>query len=281
MQDQVQLTKLNEYLLQVGTVDEPIGFCVNALEKLRRLVPFDQGRVYYMDDDGKVFDEYLIGVSKKDAKAYHEYYGTLETDRYNATKKAKVTANALAVEKKRFPGKMGTTYSLTQISVVDWSKEPHNTRFYREYVAKLGLTYSTGFLLYGSDGFPRALFCVDRTRRTGYSPEECKMLSLVATHLDNMYRKIYVPAPASGGDTIALMSGGAPLTERERQIATMLMRGFATKTIAQVLGISPRTVYKHVSNIHTKLGVTNQVELIAKLTVYAAQGTGGEKPTQR
>ena len=65
MPSQVQWSKLNEYLLQVGAFDELVPFCVNALERLGKVVSFDQGRVYLFDGDGRVFDEYLRGISKK------------------------------------------------------------------------------------------------------------------------------------------------------------------------------------------------------------------------
>ena len=36
MPSQTQWSKLSEYLLQVGAFDEPVPFCVNALERLGR-----------------------------------------------------------------------------------------------------------------------------------------------------------------------------------------------------------------------------------------------------
>lgn len=47
------------------------------------------------------------------------------------------------------------------------------------------------------------------------------------------------------------------LTPRERDVLLGLARGFANKTIAFDLGISPRTVEIHRSNLMTKLGVAS------------------------
>lgn len=52
------------------------------------------------------------------------------------------------------------------------------------------------------------------------------------------------------------------LTTREKQILTLTISGKSNKEIAQVLGISPKTVSVHRSNIMTKLDVHNSFELI-------------------
>ena len=275
-----QWSKLNEFLLQVGALDEQIPFCVNALNRLRNVVSFDQGRVYFFDEAGHVFDEYLLNVSKEVTKAYHEYYEDVDDARYSATRRARFEARRVTADGIDQGRKPRSSLRLQRVHAVNWEDEPHDTRFFREYVARIGLTYSTGFTLYDCEHVPRALFCIDHTRPVEFSREELHMLSLAATHLDNMYRKLFATPPASTGDTIALMAGGAPLTERERQIATMLMRGFSAKAISESLHIARTTVYKHVQNIHEKLGVSNQVELLAKLSELAARGKAEVSSTE-
>jgi DNA-binding NarL/FixJ family response regulator len=51
-----------------------------------------------------------------------------------------------------------------------------------------------------------------------------------------------------------------PLTEREREILTLVARGKANKEIARELGISERTARTHVSNILGKLGLTSRTQ---------------------
>ena len=276
----MQWAKLSEYLLQVGAFDEPVPFCVNALERLGKVVTFDQGRVYLFDEGSHVYDEYLLGLSKKMTKIYHEYYEQTDDSRYSATRRAAFEARKLKLESEDDAMPAGMHVRRHEIKVLDWSQEPHNTKFYREYAAPLGLTFCTGFQLYDDQMRPRALFCLDRTRPVNYNADERALLSLAATHLDNMYRKLFVEPPVTIGDTIALMASGIELTERERQLCTMLMRGDTPKATAEKLGISRRTVYKHLSNIHKKLGVSNQTELLARLSESAARGRGGVLPTQ-
>lgn len=274
MPSQVQWAKLSEFLLQVGAFDEPVPFCVNALERLGKVVSFDQGRVYLYDGQSNVFDEYLLGIKKETTRIYHEYYSDVDDGRYSATKRAAFEAKKLKLSADKTSLPQGMRVRRQEIIVLDWSKEPHDTKFYREYAGPLGLTYCTGFQLFDHEGSMRALFCIDRTRPVDFNADERALLSLVATHLDNMYRKLFVEPPAPLGDTISLMASGIALTERERQLCTMLMRGETPKTIAESLGISRRTVYKHVSNIHRKLGVSSEAELLAKLSAAAVRGRG-------
>ena len=52
------------------------------------------------------------------------------------------------------------------------------------------------------------------------------------------------------------------LTDRERQVLELIVRGKSNKEIALELGISPKTVSVHRTNLMSKLNVQNTVELI-------------------
>ncbi|HEX6449252.1 MAG TPA: LuxR C-terminal-related transcriptional regulator [Trebonia sp.] len=68
---------------------------------------------------------------------------------------------------------------------------------------------------------------------------------------------------AAGGSTAADGSGtrGAPLTEREIEIAGMVAGGLSNREIAERLVISRRTVDTHVAHIFGKAGVTSRDQL--------------------
>jgi DNA-binding CsgD family transcriptional regulator len=53
------------------------------------------------------------------------------------------------------------------------------------------------------------------------------------------------------------------LTQRERQISQLLLRGHSSKSIARVLDIAPGTVMVHKRNLFSKLGITSQYELFS------------------
>ncbi|HZW27292.1 MAG TPA: helix-turn-helix transcriptional regulator [Trueperaceae bacterium] len=56
---------------------------------------------------------------------------------------------------------------------------------------------------------------------------------------------------------------GHRLSRRELQVLTLLARGETNRSIASHLGISDRTVDRHVSNIFDKLGVASRAEAAA------------------
>ena len=57
--------------------------------------------------------------------------------------------------------------------------------------------------------------------------------------------------------------GESSLTQRERQITQLLLRGHSSKSIARELEIAPGTVMVHKRNMFLKLGITSQYELFS------------------
>jgi DNA-binding NarL/FixJ family response regulator len=55
------------------------------------------------------------------------------------------------------------------------------------------------------------------------------------------------------------------LTNRERQVATLVCSGAANKVIARELALTEGTVKQHASNIYRKLRIRNRSELIIAL----------------
>jgi DNA-binding CsgD family transcriptional regulator len=61
-------------------------------------------------------------------------------------------------------------------------------------------------------------------------------------------------------------AAGAPLTEREQEVARLVAKGATNREIAQLLFLSPKTVERHVSNVFKKVGVRNRAELASRLS---------------
>jgi signal transduction histidine kinase/DNA-binding NarL/FixJ family response regulator len=57
------------------------------------------------------------------------------------------------------------------------------------------------------------------------------------------------------------------LSERQSEVTLLVAEGLEYKEIAGRMGISERTVIRHVQNLYDKLGVHNKVELINRLSV--------------
>ncbi len=55
------------------------------------------------------------------------------------------------------------------------------------------------------------------------------------------------------------------LTRREKEIFEMLIQNYSTKEIADVFGISEKTVRNHISNVMQKLAVKGRASAVVEL----------------
>jgi len=70
-------------------------------------------------------------------------------------------------------------------------------------------------------------------------------------------------AKDSTSETPAEFSSELGLTAREGEVLSWLSKGKTNRDIAQILGLSPRTVDKHLEQIYSKLGVENRTAAAA------------------
>ena len=70
-------------------------------------------------------------------------------------------------------------------------------------------------------------------------------------------------AKDSGSGTPQEFSKDLGLTSREGEVLSWLSKGKTNRDIAQILGLSPRTVDKHLEQIYSKLGVENRTAAAA------------------
>ncbi len=73
-------------------------------------------------------------------------------------------------------------------------------------------------------------------------------------------------AKDSSPDLPARFSSELGLTTREGEVLSWLSKGKTNRDIAQILGLSPRTVDKHLEQIYAKLGVENRTAAAAIAT---------------
>jgi len=58
------------------------------------------------------------------------------------------------------------------------------------------------------------------------------------------------------------------LTKREREVLQLLVQGLDNMTIAKSLGVSPKTIAQHVTNLLGKLDVNSRLEAVAWVNKY-------------
>jgi DNA-binding CsgD family transcriptional regulator len=87
--------------------------------------------------------------------------------------------------------------------------------------------------------------------------------------------------PAGPTEIAPLIVSAYSLTEREREIAGLVLQGLSTKEIAATLVISPTTVQQHLKMIFDKIGVRSRRQLVSQIfdqqyfpRMRAGQGIG-------
>jgi DNA-binding NarL/FixJ family response regulator len=78
-------------------------------------------------------------------------------------------------------------------------------------------------------------------------------------------------APAQPTQEEERLRAHLPVTRREAEVLLWLSRGKSNRDIADILGLSPRTVNKHLEQIYAKLGIENRSSAVA-LTLRGLQG---------
>jgi DNA-binding NarL/FixJ family response regulator len=72
-------------------------------------------------------------------------------------------------------------------------------------------------------------------------------------------------AEATSADR-STQGGDDTLTQREREVAGLIARGYTNRQIADALVVTPGTVANHVAHILTKLGVANRTQVAAYMS---------------
>lgn len=85
--------------------------------------------------------------------------------------------------------------------------------------------------------------------------------------------------PAKSPEIAALIVEAYGLSDREREVAHLVLRGLSTLEIAQDLHLSPYTVQDHLKAIFAKVGVRSRRELVAQMFLqhYAPRLETGAK----
>ena len=149
-----------------------------------------------------------------------------------------------------------------------------SSEYYRQYCEHTHLRDEMDFLVDVSDSSTLVLVVGRRTRM--FSKAEIGRLRQVEAIVHAAMQKIWAvwsADPASGDRDASLHRrltrcfdnfGEGLLTEREREITQLLLRGHSTKSIARALRIAPGTVMVHKRNLFAKLGITSQYELFSR-----------------
>jgi DNA-binding CsgD family transcriptional regulator len=248
MDTSLPLSRISDLLLDCGSFRDSKVFAKRVLDLINDLIPYDQGRLYFLDDNGVVYDDYVLGVDRQVVNEYHEYYSQVDNGAYSVSRRAR---------------SFHFHYPRTEECVYCWDDYGKDHKFFQEYVRPYKIMHSFGLGLRDTQNVLKCMFSLDRVCDIKYSMREIAIMELIRAHLDNLFQNLYVAAPSHAvGSRIVEDS---LLTPREIEIAGWLVKGVLPMHIGKKLCISDTTVKKHLSNMHAKLNVSTRQELVVKL----------------
>ena len=113
-------------------------------------------------------------------------------------------------------------------------------------------------------------FVLNRRGRD-FSDRDRDCLEAIRPHLGNLYRLTRSsegPRAAWGVPCPGPQPRDERLTAREREVLQWLSGGKTDRDIACILGISPRTVHKHLQRMYEKLGVETRTAAVTRALRY-------------
>lgn len=243
-------SRFNHFVLACGSIHNEKDFTTGIVSNLGNILRFDKARIYYLNENGTIVDQYLDRTKKSDVAAYFDYYATLSDD-YDIRKLIQSWPEDQMYQED------------FAVPIRNWGSAGSDS-FVCEYVRPLGIQHSLGFVLYDSDSSPRALFMIDKCSSPAFNYDGLAVLALALPHLNNLHKNFFPPHSVQTSlQSVCQQENG--LTRREMEIASMLCHDITPANISSKLHVTRATVYKHTHHIYEKLNVTNRQELMVKL----------------
>jgi DNA-binding CsgD family transcriptional regulator len=215
------------------------GFLRAGVERLPRLIASDLTHVSVCDlDSGKraVVSDVPGAISRRDQETFNRHFN----------------ANPLVLEHGRNP-----RASTVRISDLVAERDFRCSPLYDEYYRAVGIDYVMALPIH-VEGRELVSFVFNRTG-SDFTDRDRACAEAIRPLLGDLYRMARqldsaraawgVPQGAGQG------ASGPPFTAREGEVLQWLAAGKTDKDIGTILGISPRTVHKHLQSVYEKLGV--------------------------
>jgi len=159
------------------------------------------------------------------------------------------------------------------------------TPLYNDYYRRIRIDHAMAVPIH-VDGHLLVSFVFNRCGRE-FSDRDRACFELLRPHLGNFYRLSLV-AKGADGDALGTIGGAPappaspiaaspiaaspvraaalalPVTAREREVLQWVASGKTDRDIADILGISMRTVHKHLQRIYEKLGVETRTAAVMR-----------------
>jgi DNA-binding CsgD family transcriptional regulator len=224
------------------------GFARQGVASLKRLVASELATLSICDlDTGhrSVVSDQPGAISKREIEAFDRHFHSHPLVRAHGRNPAAVTH---------------------RISDLVAPADFRRTALFNDYYRPVGVEHAMAVPIHVRRNV-LVSFVVNRSGRD-FSDRDRACLESIRPHLGNLYRltrEIEGPRAAWGVPSAEPRSAsGPPLTGREREVLHWLGGGKTDRDIAAILGISPRTVHKHLQRIYEKLGVETRTAAVVR-----------------
>jgi DNA-binding CsgD family transcriptional regulator len=141
------------------------------------------------------------------------------------------------------------------------------TPLYADYYRRIGIDHVLALPVHRSQGW-LVSWVFNRSGRD-FSDREAALLDQVRAPLARLFEQTdWMPriavAPDDGPPRVLALSPLAPLTPREREVLQWVAAGKTDRDIAAIVGISARTVHKHLQHVYAKLGVETRTAAVMR-----------------
>lgn len=247
-QPQTPFETVYNIVLACGRAHNQKDFCINILHAFLTNFPFDQARVYFLNDSGNIYDQYLMGIDEYWGTAYYEYYSKLLNSRYHHYENLHNDLRPLR----------------QKISVKSKEEiQAERNKFYQEYPFARPVESSVGFSLFDEEDDAKTVFMFDRYS-FDFSDYEQRIIQLAYPQLNNLHKNFF----SKSNTEIQLEQVNwdtTNLTPREVDVTMLLCQGVSPSNISKKLGIAQSTIYKHISHIYSKMQVSTRQELLVRI----------------
>jgi DNA-binding CsgD family transcriptional regulator len=214
---------------------EPDEFRQGIVVALKRAVPSKFASLNEITRDGAIG----VVIEPDLDRAWHDLFATL--------------AGENPLYRRYLDTADGRAYRFSDVTS---PREFRKTRIYREFYAPLGVEHQIAFTLPSGNG---DVVAVALSRGDpDYSDAERDFLNRARPYLIQAYRNALTHRGLPVSTDIERALAGAGLTPRETAVVAQVALGRSNRDAAQHLGLSDRTVQKHLQNAFRKLGVKSR-----------------------
>lgn len=136
----------------------------------------------------------------------------------------------------------------------------HRLGLYSEFFRPIGIEHQMGFSLPSPPG-QLVAYAVNRGRGD-FTEDDRALLAVVMDPISRAVHRSRRRHEAQIALEATAPPAGADLTDREFAVLELAAQGRTNSSIARTLGVSPRTIAKHLEHVYRKLGVTSRAAAV-------------------